>query len=372
MADQVSPLDVLRAVLDPVRLSVLAASARGSVSIRELAIGLGVEPKEVAKAVGDLRSLGLLDKNARLNRETLADVGRSLPKEHPDLGEPVEGPWTEDEVRLLGRFFANGRLVEIPTAVVKRRLVLEKIALDFQPGERYSERDVNFKIQLIHPDYVAIRRYMVEEGLMDRADGSYWRTGGRYEAPAKPPDELIVIGTSIEGVNLVEYSEHRLQQLVDAANDERIHRYMSDQFPYPYTVADGEAWIDICERQNPPNNFFIEIDGVLRGGVGALPMSGEKTGVAEIGWWLNPEWWGRGVTSAAAAALVDHMFADRGFERLWAPVFAVNEASAGVARNVGMLLEGRASSAYVRDGVRYDELDFGITREQWEVLRPRT
>lgn len=182
VSDGVAPLEFLRAVLDPMRLSVLAVSVRGPVSIQDTAETLGVEPKEVAEAVGNLRSLEILDDEGALNKDALVELARSLPQEHPDLGKAVDGPWTEDEAATLGRFFSGSRLVEIPSGAAKRRLVLEKIALDFEPGERYAEREVNFKIQLIHPDYAAIRRYMVDEGLMARADGSYWRTGGRYLA----------------------------------------------------------------------------------------------------------------------------------------------------------------------------------------------
>ncbi len=369
VADRISPLDLLRAVLDPVRLAVLGSAAQGSISIDDIAKRLHVPRKDVAKAIGDLRSLDVLDNDGALNRHALAEIGRSLPSGHTHQGVPINGPWTIDESIMLGRFFAGDRLVEIPSSASKRRLVLEKIVQEFEPGERYAERDVNFKIQLIHSDYAAIRRYLVEEGLMDRADGSYWRTGGRLEIPAEPARSEIAISTSMKGVILKEYEVGRLTQLVEAAADERIHRYMSDRFPYPYTLDAAEEWIDFCSDADPPNNFFIEVSGVLRGGVGASLMSGKKLGVAEIGWWLTPEYWGRGITSAAASAFVDHMFRERAMERLWAPVFAPNRASAAVAKKAGLLHEGTAPSGYVKDRVRYDELDFGITRARWEELR---
>jgi len=31
------------------------------------------------------------------------------------------------------------------------------------------------------PDYAALRRYLVDEGFLDRADGVYWRAGGTVE-----------------------------------------------------------------------------------------------------------------------------------------------------------------------------------------------
>jgi hypothetical protein len=32
-----------------------------------------------------------------------------------------------------------------------------------------------------HPDYAALRRYLVDEGFMERRHGSYRRAGGSFE-----------------------------------------------------------------------------------------------------------------------------------------------------------------------------------------------
>ena len=82
---------------------------------------------------------------------------------------------------MLGRFFEGSRLTQIPTQVGKRRIVLERLAQDFDPGVRYPERQVNMMLQLVHADYAALRRYLVDEGFLTRADGVYWRTGGRVD-----------------------------------------------------------------------------------------------------------------------------------------------------------------------------------------------
>jgi hypothetical protein len=36
---------------------------------------------------------------------------------------------------------------------------------------------------LFYPDHTTLRRYLVDEGLLTRAEGVYWRTGGRAEPP---------------------------------------------------------------------------------------------------------------------------------------------------------------------------------------------
>jgi len=366
---EVTSLSLLRAVLDPVRLAVLGGSAAGPVDITELSVTLNVPRGDIARAVGDLRSSGLLRPDGSLDTETLRTVARSLPDSSGGRGEPVEGPWTEEEAQVLGRFFARGRLVEIPSTAKKRRLVVEKIALEFEPGRRYSEREVNLAIQLIHDDYAAIRRYMIDEGFMDRADGAYWRTGGRYSPPdsrgSADEDSGHPIGTERKDVVLRPYDWSMVDELIEAANDDRIPVYMSEEFATPYTRQAAESWLEIATGSSPPLQYVIYVDGTFAGGVGAFLFKAENTGVAEIGWWLNPQFWGKGITTAAVQAFVDEMFEHRGLERLWAPVMEPNVASARVAQKAGMRLEGVAPSFYVKDGVRMDGLNFGVTRSQW-------
>lgn len=367
-----TPLQIFRAILDPVRLAVLGDASSGPISLATIAERLEVSTRDVAEAVGQLRSIGLLDANGALDTSALRSAAKELPREHGDLGEPVDGPWTPEEAVTLGRFFDGGRLVQIPQSAAKRRLVVEKIALSFEPGRRYPERDVNFAIQLIHPDYAAIRRYMIEEGFMDRADGAYWRTGGRYDAPppvTAVPEPDAFIQTALPGVELRPYSAGMAMSLVRAADHPEISRFMSDRFPSPYTIADAEAWVDFALGSDQPMNYAIHLDGVLIGGVGGTAGTAETTGTCEIGWWLTPEWWGRGITSAAASALVDELFEHRGFLRLFAPVMHPNAASARVAEKIGMHLDGVEASHYVKHGVRYDRLTYGLTRRDWLARR---
>ncbi len=83
---------------------------------------------------------------------------------------------------MLDRWFRDGRLVAIPTRRGKRLPVLDRLAQEFLPGEKYSEREVNDALRVFHPDVAALRRYLVDEGFMDRTPegAQYWRAGGSY------------------------------------------------------------------------------------------------------------------------------------------------------------------------------------------------
>ncbi len=80
--------------------------------------------------------------------------------------------------KVLRAFVVDGRLKSIPRPGRKRRIVLEYLVAVFEPGRRYPEREVNALLRVWHEDVAALRRYLVEEGLLSREAGEYWRSGG--------------------------------------------------------------------------------------------------------------------------------------------------------------------------------------------------
>ena len=82
---------------------------------------------------------------------------------------------TEEQLRVLRPFLEDGRITSIPTKLSKRRPLLEWLVNDFEPDRRYTEKMVNLIIGIRHADTAALRRYLIEERLMERANGTYWR-----------------------------------------------------------------------------------------------------------------------------------------------------------------------------------------------------
>jgi hypothetical protein len=81
--------------------------------------------------------------------------------------------------KVLNAFIRDGRLVSMPARAAKRRVVLEHIVTIFEPGVKIPEREVDAALRSFYEeDWVSLRRYLVDAGLLSRADGLYWRTGG--------------------------------------------------------------------------------------------------------------------------------------------------------------------------------------------------
>jgi hypothetical protein len=92
------------------------------------------------------------------------------------------------DAQVLQNFVdAGGRLTGIPVQRKKRVAILRWLVEDFQPGRRYSEREVNRILARHHPDFAALRRYLVDEELMQRNRSVYWRTGSVPNVGFDPP-----------------------------------------------------------------------------------------------------------------------------------------------------------------------------------------
>ncbi len=72
----------------------------------------------------------------------------------------------------------------------------------------------------------------------------------------------------------------------------------------------------------------------------ARPLPGIKEPAIEIGWWVAPEDWGRGVATEAATAIRDEAFTDHGAARLAARYQPANHASGRVMVKLGMTRHG--------------------------------
>jgi hypothetical protein len=179
-----TPDDILRALADPERLSMAGALARGPSTASSLAEALEIPVTRIRKHLNRLTAAGIARLEAdrrtyRLDTETLRWAAEQVGP--PRQAGLALGVANEDEEAVLRAFFRDGRLTEIPARESKRRIVLERIALEFEPGVRYDERTVNAIVGRFHNDYAAIRRHLVDEGLLDRERGEYWRSGGRVE-----------------------------------------------------------------------------------------------------------------------------------------------------------------------------------------------
>ena len=174
----VSAADLAGLLSEPDRLRVVAALALGATTLAEVAERTDLDVRAATRALNRLQSGGLVSTAGRalvLNTDLFKAAARASAQERGG-DEPATGDPGTDAV--LRAFVTDGRVRQIPAAWGKRRKLLEHIVMIFEPGVRYPEPEVNAMLRAWHPDYAALRRYLVDEELLSREAGEYWRSGG--------------------------------------------------------------------------------------------------------------------------------------------------------------------------------------------------
>lgn len=166
------------------------------------------------------------------------------------------------------------------------------------------------------------------------------------------------IETSLSSVRLRSWLPGDALQLANQANDRAVWRNLFAGFPNPYTVEDAQFWISHASQCAPSVHLAIEVAGAVAGGIGVIVGSGtdEKTG--QFGYWLGRVYWGRGVATAAASAMLQHAMCSMDVVRLQAPVFEWNPPSMRVLEKVGFKREAILRKSAFKDGQLIDSVLF--------------
>jgi len=85
----------------------------------------------------------------------------------------------EENAEILRTYFPehlDGRLTEFPKKEKRKVAILRHILKRFEPERMYTEKEVNAILKAIFDDYVTLRRYLVDYGMMNRRDdgSAYW------------------------------------------------------------------------------------------------------------------------------------------------------------------------------------------------------
>ena len=166
------------------RLRAFAAVVLGAGTVESVQEATGLERREVVAALERLVGGGVVerDENGRMRAKAqpFKDAARAAAEARPeeDVAHPSGSP---EATATLRTFVRDGRLTQIPMNRTKRLHVLDFLSTLFEPGRTYHEPLVNKMLGEWHDDTAALRRYLVDEGFLERRDGFYWRAGGTFE-----------------------------------------------------------------------------------------------------------------------------------------------------------------------------------------------
>lgn len=154
-----------------------------------------------------------------------------------------------------------------------------------------------------------------------------------------------------------------LDSLVNFANNPDIAKFMSDQFPHPYTIEKGKAFIEFATKNTITNIFAIDVEGKAAGGIGIHPQEDIYCKNAEMGYWLAEPYWGKGIITKAVLQMIEYAFANFDISRIYARPFGTNTGSQKVLEKAGFVLEARITKSLFKNGEYLDELIYAVRRK---------
>lgn len=165
------------------------------------------------------------------------------------------------------------------------------------------------------------------------------------------PPEPVIPGNAC---TLRPFRAADLDDLVALADNEKVSAMLRDRFPFPYTRADGEAFLADTLQPRDDWRLAIEVDGRFAGSVGFRPGSDVHRHSAEVGYWLGEPYWGRGILADALRAATPVAMQALRLHRVQAGVYDGNDASLRVLEKAGYEREGTLRCAVVKRGVLHD------------------
>jgi biotin operon repressor len=172
-----------KALADANRLKIIGLLAQQPFSVEQLSAMLELRPPTVSHHLKLLSEAGLVSARAesyynlyQLEPGVLEQIAHHLAAQDslPSMAAEVDLEAYDRKV-LRDVLMPDGRLKIIPAQRKKREVVLRHILKQFEPGVRYSERQVNDILARFHEDTATLRREMISYKMMDRAEGKYWK-----------------------------------------------------------------------------------------------------------------------------------------------------------------------------------------------------
>ena len=174
-----------KALADANRLKIVGLLSEKPYSVEELAALLQLKPPTVSHHLAKLVEAGLVEARtesyyniSRLDQSALAAKTRNMfsQQELSTVVSEVDADAYDKKV-IKDYSRRDGSLKTLPSQRKKLEAILRYVAKAFEPGRRYSEKQVNEVLSHYHADTATLRRELVGYGLMKRKSGGgeYWR-----------------------------------------------------------------------------------------------------------------------------------------------------------------------------------------------------
>lgn len=146
------------------------------------------------------------------------------------------------------------------------------------------------------------------------------------------------------------------------ANNPKVARYLRDRFPHPYSIADATQFLEYAATTDEECVACIAVDSEAAGMIGIQFRKDIERCSGELGYWLGEEFWGRGIVTTAIRSFTAWAMPRFDLTRVYAEVFAENQASSRVLEKSGFARVGVLRKAAIKHGRHHDYVLYDLVR----------
>lgn len=136
-------------------------------------------------------------------------------------------------------------------------------------------------------------------------------------------------------------------------------------------LPEAEAWVSNWAGKYGDPAFYrwaIVFEGEVIGSIHLIEPH-DRALACELGYYIGPAHWGRGIATEAGLAVRDHVFSRLGMNKIRAWHYADNAASGAVLKKLGMTIEGVLRQETRLWGGRFsDVITYGILASEWRAI----
>ena len=156
----------------------------------------------------------------------------------------------------------------------------------------------------------------------------------------------------------------------DALQNMDIQRNESDiRVPMSHKACEAFAAEQAARGNDNTSPFLIieDHDG-NRVGMASPSVEDSRVGVFTCGLFIKPEYQRKGYATEALWIIMRFYFNQLRCQKFNASVYSYNEPSNRLCEKLGLVIEGRRRSTVFADGQFYDEILYGLTRDEFLAM----
>lgn len=161
-------------------------------------------------------------------------------------------------------------------------------------------------------------------------------------------------------VELKKWSKEDQETLITICNT--IDRsFLSGRIPNPYTTESANWWLNMIQKSEGKNGIFRKViaDDKIVGTISVEQKDDVYRKDAEIGYYVLPEAYSKGITTEAARQICEIAFETLEIIRITGLVYEPNIASRKVLEKNGFVLEGIMKQAVTKENNIYNLCIYG-------------